>query len=469
MRVRCPDNVKLAFASIPPYIYKDENSKVTGVFGNVISDAINFWCKDQTNLTYIEVGSGLVGLEKHIENATADIIFPIPSASNRKFFIGRPFIPVVETPGIAFYTTAIPNAKNAISDAVSNGWPALVFVIISALLAGMIYWISDLARQTRKLKEKTLTRRPFNLEGPFKGFYWAMVSMTTVGYGDFYPKSALGRLLATIWILMGIVIISLFTATVTTILLAACLANDVTLNGAHVAVMENSIEYNYAVKRNAFPKGYSTIDQLLHTAYTKNQAILLDSFIAGHYQEKITKFRLVEVMEYVFSNGLVLENKGLWLEPNIRSYIQNNKDTLFRIMSSSIRPLQSNIGGSDAEVKSNSLMSVENRSVFITLAGTTLLIGIFSLFGILFDRLYLRRRVKDNKEEKLLPGVIGSDDDGITKHQLKEQLEILRDIRGEMNQFLELVKIRIALGSRMTHSNCHMDDDLAINNIELVS
>ena len=94
MRVRCPDNVKLAFASIPPYIYKDENSKVTGVFGNVISDAINFWCKDQTNLTYIEVGSGLAGLEKQIENATADIIFPIPSASNRKFFIGRPFIPV---------------------------------------------------------------------------------------------------------------------------------------------------------------------------------------------------------------------------------------------------------------------------------------------------------------------------------------------------------------------------------------
>ena len=49
---------------------------------------------------------------------------------------------IVETPGIAFYTTVIPDARNAIGDAVSNGWPALVFVIISALLAGMIYWIS---------------------------------------------------------------------------------------------------------------------------------------------------------------------------------------------------------------------------------------------------------------------------------------------------------------------------------------
>ena len=86
--------------------------------------------------------------------------------------------------------------------------------------------------------------------------------------------------------------------------------------------------------------GHRTIDELLQTAYAKNYAVLLDSFVAGHYQEKITKFRLVEVMEYVFSNGLVLENKGLWLEQNIRTYIQNNKDTLFRIMSSSIRSLK---------------------------------------------------------------------------------------------------------------------------------
>ena len=94
MRVRCPDNVRIAFASIPPYIYKTEDSKITGVFGNVITDAISFWCKGQTNLTYVEVKSGLAGLEHYIMNATADIVFPIPSASNRKFFIGRPFIPV---------------------------------------------------------------------------------------------------------------------------------------------------------------------------------------------------------------------------------------------------------------------------------------------------------------------------------------------------------------------------------------
>lgn len=62
--------------------------------------------------------------------------------------------------------------------------------------------------------------------------------------------------------------------------------------------------------------------------------------MAGYYQEKVSNLRLVEVIEYVFSYGLVLENKGLWLEPNIRAYIRNNKEKLFQIMSSTMKPLK---------------------------------------------------------------------------------------------------------------------------------
>ena len=66
----------------------------------------------------------------------------------------------------------------------------------------------------------------------------------------------------------------------------------------------------------------------------------MDSFVAGYYQEKFHNFRLVEIMEHVFSYGIVLSNKGMWIEPNIRTYIENNKEKLFKAMSSSIRPLK---------------------------------------------------------------------------------------------------------------------------------
>ena len=71
--------------------------------------------------------------------------------------------------------------------------------------------------------------------------------------------------------------------------------------------------------------------------------------------------------------------------------------------------------------------------------------------------------------EKILHAVMGLDDTGIRKSHLKEQLEALTDIKTEMDEFIEMVKVKVALGSHMTNGSFHVDDDLAINNIEMVS
>ena len=97
MRVRCPEALELAYTSIPPYIYKTEDSKIAGVFGTFLEDAINSWCAGQTNFSYLEVKSGLSGLEEHIMNDTVDVIFPIPFASKKRFYLGRPYVPVGKT------------------------------------------------------------------------------------------------------------------------------------------------------------------------------------------------------------------------------------------------------------------------------------------------------------------------------------------------------------------------------------
>lgn len=49
----------------------------------------------------------------------------------------------------------------------------------------------------------------------WRGLWWAVQTVTTVGYGDVVPRTIFGRLVATFVMLSGIAFISVFTAIVT--------------------------------------------------------------------------------------------------------------------------------------------------------------------------------------------------------------------------------------------------------------
>ena len=49
----------------------------------------------------------------------------------------------------------------------------------------------------------------------FDAIYWAVVTLTTVGYGDIYPVSNIGRLVGMLSSFMGIAIVALPTGIIT--------------------------------------------------------------------------------------------------------------------------------------------------------------------------------------------------------------------------------------------------------------
>ena len=66
---------------------------------------------------------------------------------------------------------------------------ALAYIIVSALIIFSV--------------------EPDSFNSFFDAVYWATVSLTTVGYGDIYPVTVLGRLIAMISSLFGIAVVAL--------------------------------------------------------------------------------------------------------------------------------------------------------------------------------------------------------------------------------------------------------------------
>ncbi|NJM18550.1 MAG: cag pathogenicity island protein Cag26 [Richelia sp. RM2_1_2] len=98
-----------------------------------------------------------------------------------------------------------------------------------------------------------LVESKYNTQGTIKsledGVWWTITTITTVGYGDFYPKSIPGRLIATIVMLVGISVLTIINASVASILVQKKLKEDLGMCSYNLEKHIIICEWNYRSKQ----------------------------------------------------------------------------------------------------------------------------------------------------------------------------------------------------------------------------
>ena len=85
---------------------------------------------------------------------------------------------------------------------------AIALLLLTTLVFGIIVWLFERRRNNEMFDDGFI-------KGTGDGVWWAMVTMSTVGYGDKAPKTNGGRIVGLIWMILSIVFMTAFTAAIT--------------------------------------------------------------------------------------------------------------------------------------------------------------------------------------------------------------------------------------------------------------
>jgi len=249
------------------------------------------------------------------------------------------------------------------------------------------------------------------LKGASEGFWWAFVSMTTVGYGDRSPRGVLGRIFGIIWILIGLVITSVFTGVVTTSLTAITLDNDVALYGTKIGALSNSSEYRLGVVKNAKLVVYNDYVRMQKELKSRDviKGVLIDTYVAGAYKDLFgdADLRVNKIIDYSSHYGIVLspelfKTKGMEISMFKKciyeEYVVEKKQEILKIVEKNTKPMEEPEESAAVE-KSNGLFDAESplfkNAVYSSLG---LLLGLAAC-GIIWDYGYMRHYKKNSEQD----------------------------------------------------------------------
>ncbi|XP_066934991.1 uncharacterized protein [Clytia hemisphaerica] len=400
----CNKSLVVAYSELEPLVYRNTSGEVVGILPDILQETlIKRCCLGCNKLEFLPPKDFMKKFTDQLvsDNNTihkADIIIPAEHIDGkREIVLSHHFSKLTKFESIYFIaktkSTGTKELVYTLFTSALKSWPLFVIALIMAVCAGTIIWLSDM------WKNKEQFPRGFP-QGPFEGFWWAYVSMTTVGYGDRTPSTIFGRLFAVVWILIGITIFNMFTATITSALNKELL-DRITYSPqdkdigmiANLKVVENAILKNYAT-----PKAFDNMEKLLEALKTESiNAIAIDDIAYKKYYPTIRPPFAVQLELPVNGYSIGFACNNITLKKMQDTFNRNSMEILRLPTNTKPIDFQSQLHVPNDMPEITKVFSIKNK-IFVVTIGTVIGISVLGVIaGILANR--CNKKSKSHKKK----------------------------------------------------------------------
>ena len=195
-------SIKIAVKEFPPFVFKDLRGFAIDM-ARIICERNGI----EPEFVYYETVPEVL---KAVEMGTCDINFSgitITAEREKRVDFSHPFF----DSGLIVAIKKDPDNRSLdliLKTLKMIGYSLVIFLIGLTVVAHAIWYIEKSDRDPKSFP--TAYKK-----GILDAYWWAVVTMTTVGYGDKCPRKIIGRIIASVWMIIGIIWFAAFTATLT--------------------------------------------------------------------------------------------------------------------------------------------------------------------------------------------------------------------------------------------------------------
>jgi len=296
-----------------PFVVKNDNGELSGI-------SIELWNRIASELkSEVEFKVyDLNGLLQAVEHGKVDVaVSPLTITSVREKLFDFTHAYFTTGLSIAFSNTESGNILGVFRNIFSKQFMSVILLIFFVLfVVGFLVW----------LFERNKNKEQFGggvSKGLGSSFWWAAVTMTTVGYGDKAPKTTGGRIIALIWMFAGLIMISGFTAAVASALTVDQLDSGINklsdLYDVKVGTVKNSSSEDYLYQNGIeFITTENVEEGISAVAENRIDAFVYDAPILKYYiksQNIANKVSVLPIVLNPINYGFALPQNSILREP----------------------------------------------------------------------------------------------------------------------------------------------------------